>query len=82
MGTLTWETRTSLVCFDFVVTVGVGTVGLDGRRVHGVWLGHRGDVLDDAAGLDEEEIDLKETIWDVQAISLGTTFDQAKAETL
>jgi hypothetical protein len=39
--------------------VGVGPVGLGGGRVHGVALGQGRDILDDRAGLHQEEIDLK-----------------------
>ena len=53
------RTTTSSICFDFVVAIGVGPVGLDRGRVNGVRFGHRGDVLDDSARFDEEEVNLQ-----------------------
>ena len=67
-GTLTLGTTTTMssVGFDFVVAVGVGPVGLDRGRVNRVRLRHRGDVLDDSSGLDEEQIDLQENIFNIK----------------
>ncbi len=42
-----------------MMSIGVWAVGLGGWGVNGVWLGQRWDVLDDQAGLDQEQVDLK-----------------------
>ncbi len=42
-----------------MMSIGVWAVGLGGWGMNGVWLGQRWDVLDDQAGLDQEQVDLK-----------------------